>query len=574
MPAIGVEYTSTPLKAHQTEAIAVGRQALATYKGVLIADEMGLGKTLLAMHLFLAKVYRNRAKNKATRILVVAPSSVLIEWQCQLKTHLNREAFPEETLQVLVYNTKGKTTLNGEKRKERLHDVFEDNTSCIVLASYDTVRNDAQFVLRKKWHFVVMDECHRLKNNQSSTHQLFHKCLRSCSKRIGISGTPNANHPIKDLCALSQLLFATLPELHDELNYKKQKPSLLRHLIIRRTLAEVGLPLPSLHIRQVSLSFENGTIEWSAYKDQLDKTMKAMNNYIKARRCKSSNRLIALKVYQCELNMLGIVCTHYQISGVRHKELAPEDSATTTKEAYVHKVIADYAIQHGQKLIVTSVSSTFLKIVHAKMSVQHEESTILFTGETPQAQREQVLIRWRSADGPNVLLLSMKAGGVGLTLVEANRMICVDGLSQSNPAIRDQVMKRIHRMGQTRPVQIDDLCVRGTIDEVMKEAVHPSKRRVANVLLRQIPILQKRRNSQSTVNELCSIGNVLYPTWRKMIEDTSDTSPTVQLETLYQAQQKKPTEPCVSVRPTKRKAPLPHSTSQFVRRIKKKPRVV
>ena len=569
MPGDGVEYTSTPLKAHQTEAIAVGQQALATYKGVLIADEMGLGKTLLAMHLFLAKVYRNRAKNKATRILVVAPSSVLIEWQCQLKKHLNRDVFPEETLHVLVYNTKGKTTLNSEKRKERLHDVFEDNTSCIVLASYGTVRNDALFVLRKKWHFVVMDECHRLKNNKSNTHQLFHTCLRSCSKRIGISGTPNANHPIKDLCALSQLLFPTLPELHDELNYKKQKPSLLRHLIIRRTLAEVGLPLPRLHIRQVCLSFENGTPEWNAYKDQLDKTMKAMNNYIKARRCKSINRLIALKVYQCELNMLGIVCTHYQISGVRHKELAPEDSATTTKEAYVHKVIADYAIQQGQKLIVASASSTFLNIVHANTRLKHENATVLFTGETPQSQREQVLNRWRSADGPNVLLLSMKAGGVGLTLVEASRMICVDGLSQSNPAIRDQVMKRIHRMGQTRPVYIDDLCVRGTIDEVMKEAVHPSKNRMVNRLLQNVPILEGKTSTKTTTNELCSIGKVLCPMWRKANEDTMATlpMPNVRVEQMYGGAKNR-TVPRVE-QGVKRKS----STVVPTHRIKKKARV-
>lgn len=569
-----VDYTTTPLYEHQREACKIGHLALRMYSGVLIADAMGLGKTLMAMHLFLAKVFRNRKKNKPTHILIVAPSSVLIEWQTQLKRHLNRAVFPEESCQVITYNIKGRTRLSSDKRKDRLNDLFDhQETSYIVLASYGTVRNDAKSLLRKRWHFVVMDECHQVKNRNTSSHALFKKYLRSRTKRIGISGTPNANQPVKDLCALAELLFPTLPELHDEQNYKKQRPSVLRHLIIHRTLEDVGLTLPSLVVRHVALTFTKDSAEWNAYKDQLNKTMKALCNYIKARKSKSVNHLIALRVYQCALNVLGKVCTHYQISDVRQKTIRPEETVTTTKEEYVYKAIADCVVQEGKKLIVTSASSTFLKIVHAKMTIQREGSTILFTGETPQAQREQVLRRWRSSDGPNVLLLSMKAGGMGLTLVEANRMICVDGLSQSNPAVRDQVMKRIHRVGQTQPVQIDDLWMRGTIDEVMKEAVHPSKRRVANVLLRQIPILHERRNSHTTVNELCSIGNVLYPVWRKMAEDTGVMPPTVQLETLYQAQQK-PTKPRATAQPTKRKDPPPHTTSQPYRRIKKKQRVV
>lgn len=524
----GVEYTTTPLHKHQVEAVDIGTRALAMHGGVLIADEMGLGKTLMAMQLFLAKMFHNCTKKKSTKILIVAPSSVLIEWCCQLKKHINRNVFPQETCAVVSYNIKGKTALNSEQRKKRLQEwMTENNKSHIVLASYGTVRNDAAFLLRKKWNYVVMDECHQLKNPQSNTHKLFMKYMRSKSKRIGISGTPNANHPVKDLCALSEVLFPSLPELSDEQNYKKCRPSVLQHLIIRRTLDDVGLTLPSLHIRQVSLSYANNTPEWNAYNDQLDKTMKALNNYIKSKRYKSINSLIALGVYQCELNMLGIVCTHYQISDVRHKILAAEETEMTTKEKYVQKVIDEYAIGQQQKLIVTSASSTFLKIVHAKNDAKHECATVLFTGETPLVKRESVLNHWRSMNGPNVLLLSMKAGGVGLTLVEANRMVCVDGLSQSNPAVRDQVIKRIHRMGQTNDVYIDDLCVKGTIDEVMKEIVHPSKRRVANLLLRRLPALEGNATRKTNVNELCSIGKVLYPMWQKMNSDTVSTSHTL-----------------------------------------------
>ena len=92
----------------------------------------------------------------------------------------------------------------------------------------------------------------------------------------------------------------------------------------------------------ISLSLPKNSPEWNAYNDQLDKTMKALFNYIKSKRYKNTNCLIALRVYQCELNMLGKVCTHYQISEVRHKTIAPEDAVCSTKEKYVQKQIQSW----------------------------------------------------------------------------------------------------------------------------------------------------------------------------------------------------------------------------------------
>ena len=77
----------------------------------------------------------------------------------------------------------------------------------------------------------------------------------------------------------------------------------------------------------------------------------------------------------------------------------------------------------------------------------------------------------------------MKTGGAGLTLVEAAVMVCVDGLSQANPAERQQVMKRIHRIGQTKDVCIYDLCIQNSIDEVMLNMVYPSKQALSTNLL-------------------------------------------------------------------------------------------
>ena len=533
-------YTTTTLHKHQEEAVKQAMRALKRYNGVLIADEMGLGKTLIAIHCFLKKAMKKIQKQKTSNVLIVAPSAVLIEWQCQLEKHINYEVFPPDVLQIVSYGVRGKSVLTAEKRKQRLNDWFDNKVvSYIVLASYGTVRNDAAYVLQKKWHYVVMDECHQLKNDKGQSHQMFKAFLRNRTKRIGISGTPNANHPVQDLCALAQLLFPTLPELSDRDNYKTSKPSILKELIIRRTLKDVGMKLPDLHLQQVYLSFEPQSNEWNAYKDQQDKTLRALDRYIQTRRYANQNQIIALQIYQKELNMLGKINTHYQISDVRHKTIALEDVAISTKQKYVQNEIDTYAISKNEKLIVTSASSTFLSILHMKNNVLHPNVTICFTGDTPQAQRVDVLRQWRSSSGPNVLLLSMKAGGVGLTLIEACRLVCVDGLSQSNPADRDQVIKRVHRFGQTRPVTIVDLCVRGSIDEVMKEAVHPSKRRIANHLLRSIPVLTSTledpyvRKHKTTSNALCAVGSALYPMWKKMITERNISQPSIEHNTLH-----------------------------------------
>jgi hypothetical protein len=82
----------------------------------------------------------------------------------------------------------------------------------------------------------------------------------------------------------------------------------------------------------------------------------------------------------------------------------------------------------------------------------------------------------------------------------------------------------------------------GTIDEVMKEVVHPSKRRIANRLLQKLPVLEGKGTRNTRVDELCSIGNVLYPTWQKRNKDDVSThsSETVENEVVFKsAQQKK-----------------------------------
>ena len=206
---------TTTLKSHQREGLRKARVALQTYGGVLIADEMGLGKTLVALYLLLRGVRVANASHGVARMLVVVPSAVQMVWLDEFAKHIRRSAALALKLDVQLYQTCGRT---HESRAEKVAAWFAKSStrSCICVATYGMVRNDAYVLLRNRlWNYVVFDECHQFKNRDTELHRTLRKYLLPVVRRIGLTGTPNANNPLKDICALSEILFPSLPELHD-----------------------------------------------------------------------------------------------------------------------------------------------------------------------------------------------------------------------------------------------------------------------------------------------------------------------------------------------------------------------
>ena len=411
-------------------------------------------------------------RQTTTNILVVVPSAVLLTWQGELRRHIHTET-RNQYFEIIEYQP---GAYSHDRRVDRLTECMQCATkSLIVLASYGLVRNDGRALLERKWNYMVFDECHTFKNAETELHHALLQHVPVNTKRIGLSGTPNSNDPVNDICALSQILFPRLTVLHDPHSYVHGPPTLLHKVILRRTVASVGLHLPEMHIHTIKLHFRPHTLEWEKYDQQISIMIRARDKFLRASYDEKEQRL---KKYQSSINQLGKITTHPQISEVRSGTVAHRNTIQSVKEAVTQRIINIF-IRSKKHLIVTSMSASFLNILRAK----NPKESILFTGETSRKEREQVLKRWKTKRYPNVLLLSMKTGGAGLTLIEASAMVCVDGLSQANPAERLQVMKRIHRMGQTKDVHIYDLCIQNSIDEVMLNMVYPSKQALSTNLL-------------------------------------------------------------------------------------------
>jgi SNF2 family DNA or RNA helicase len=137
--------------------------------------------------------------------------------------------------------------------------------------------------------------------------------------------------------------------------------------------------------------------------------------------------------------------------------------AASTKQ---HACLAaiDDIVACGQSVLVFSQFLSHLRLIE-KLLLQRNIATVWLSGETPPDVRAARVAAFQAGTGPSVFLLSMKAGGVGLTLTRASYVVHLD--PWWNPAVEDQATDRAHRIGQTEPVTVVRLIAKDTIEEKM-----------------------------------------------------------------------------------------------------------
>ena len=480
-PASIESHFANALKPHQQRAFA--KLLSKGGEGFLLADCMGLGKTLVMLysivHFALAK---QREQNKSCRVLAVVPKSVIDAWLDQVETHFNA-THTDELLVVYEY-----ASVKTHERVEQLQKVKRDcrhsHKSLLTLVSYDIATNDAATLYRSqkrkdRWHYVIFDEVHRFKNPESNRTQAARRHLHTDTVRIGLSGTPCNNSASRELASVCYVLFPSLPELHDVKAYEKGSVpvALKRRMMCRTSLRQVGihLPPPREHVCKLTMDVDSAAAK--VYEDKLVHTRRRYVDYLRAPRHDLIQRRRLFTAWQGALQQLLQCTTHPSLSEVRKGEMT-YDLAAATGSMKLTETLRLVRTHGTRKMIVTSASVQFLHVVAHAMNQPH----VLYTGQLTQEQRRHALRTWRTPDnGVNVLLLSMKAGGEGLTLVEAHTMVIAD--TCYNPVHAQQVVHRVYRMGLAHTVHIHTLVLRGTVDAVLHNIVHPFKRKAADNLL-------------------------------------------------------------------------------------------
>ena len=415
---------SAIVRPYQREGIQWAHTLRTLQVGGLMADDMGLGKTLQTLCVLPPKT------------LIIAPTSVLGSWLEQCKRF-------RPDFKVCLYH--------GTQR------VFDEQADAYI-TSFTLVRSD-QNILERQWNAIVIDEAHTLKNPLSLTFAAV-QSLNS-KWRIALTGTPIENS-LQDLWAQFSLLNPGLLPPYDtfrEWPLEKIR-SLTRPFILRRTKEEVAKDLPPK--TEIILKCTLSDDERTTYDAILLATQRDLTT-------EDGVKLSALQILEALLRLRQACC---------HPGLIAENylqKSSAKLDLLMESLTASLDSNHPALIFSQWVG--LLNIVEARLIAQGISFTRL-DGSTKD--RQSIVNEFQSPDGPMVMLISLKAGGVGLTLTRAEHVYLLD--PWWNPAVEEQAAARAHRIGQTNPVFVYKLIAENTIEEQVLE-MQERKLALANQIL-------------------------------------------------------------------------------------------
>ena len=413
-------------------------QFLREYKfGGILADDMGLGKTVQTLtHLLLEK----QSGRMTLPCLIIAPTSLMSNWRRET------ERFTPE-LKVL--------TLQGADRKQ-LFDQINDYD--LVLTTYPLLSRDDETLLKHDYHYLILDEAQTIKNPTSIAAQMVRQI--KTNHRLCLTGTPMENH-LGELWAQFDFLmpgflsdnatfkkrFRTPIEIYGDSEQRLRLSNRLAPFMLRRTKQEVANELPPkteiirsvpLHPKQaalyesIRLTMEKKVRDAIAEKGLSRSHITILDALLKLRQTCCDPRTLslkeALKVKEsAKLDLL--------------MELLPEQ------------------LEEGRRILIFSQFTRMIALIEDELNTRK----IAYSKLTGQTRKRDEAIELFKSGAVDVFLISLKAGGVGLNLTEADTVIIYD--PWWNPAAENQAADRAHRIGQDKPVFVYKLITENTVEE-------------------------------------------------------------------------------------------------------------
>ena len=393
----------------------------------LLADEMGLGKTLQVLSLLDIRGMGERPN------LIVCPASVVPVWR-----HEVARFFPHLTVEVLKAG----------------HDFAEHRQPTLWLASYTQLRRHKQILDKVEFGYAVLDEAQFIKNPEAKATQA---CLRLRARhRIALTGTPLENRPL-DLWTLFRYLMPGLLgprkafETESQRNPAAQRDHLRKQIapfVLRRTKREVAKELPNKV--EMELACPLTDVQREEYARLAREGVGALGQDLAAaareRPLTLLTLLTRLRQACCDPALLPWLDTPVENSG-KLNVLAER---------------LDEVIAGGHKVVIFSQFVSLLRRARGLIETRFPGLPIWeLTGQT--LDREKPVEGFQTASGAGIMLVSLRAGGTGITLHAADYVFLLD--PWWNPAVEDQAIDRVHRLGQDRTVFVYRMIAVGTIEE-------------------------------------------------------------------------------------------------------------
>ena len=425
--------------------------------GGVLADDMGLGKTLQV----LALEAHERAGEAPGPTLLVCPTSVVSTWRREA------ERFVPE-LRVAVHH--------GATRSDPATAAADAD---LVVTSYGTLVRDTDALSDVAWHRVVLDEAQMVKNNRSRGARAVRRL--DAGHRLALTGTPVENR-LAELWSIMDAVnpgmlgsatafrerYAVPVERHGRTDVaedlrRRTRPFLLRRLKTDPAVVD-DLPEKIETVERCGLTSEQASL----YRTVVDQMLDRIDDV--APGMERRGRVLAA------MTKLKQVCDHPALLLHDGSPMGRRSGKIARLEEILAEVLAA-----GDRALLFTQFAAFGDMLAPHLAARFDTEVAWLHGGVSRKARDTMVERFQSGDGPSLFLLSLRAGGTGITLTAAQHVVHLD--RWWNPAVEDQATDRAFRVGQRRTVGVRKLVCAGTLEERIDDLI-ADKRALADLAVR------------------------------------------------------------------------------------------
>ena len=432
------------LRHYQQEGVEIINFLESLGFGTILADDMGLGKTIQIIALIMAGA-------KSERTLIIAPTTILYNWEMELKKFA-------PSLKVYLHY--------GAKREKSLNEIIKKNN--IILCSYGVLKRDLNIFLEHNFRRVIIDEAQNIKNPDSEQSRAV-KELRTENK-IALTGTPIENRLIElwsimDFTNTGLLLsarrFAEKYEIpimkFDNESKKEQLKEIISPFIIRRMKTDKSIikDLPEKQETKIFLPLSEEQI--ALYDREIRRIEEDMYSNSSN---KNKGRMLAA------ITKLKQICNHPVNFNKEDR-----NNNLTGRSSKLDRLVQMVNVinEEGRKVLIFTQFVAMGDLIKKHLSNNLGKEILFFNGSLNINKRKEMIKHFEENTEIPAMVLSLRAGGLGLNLTAANYVIHFD--RWWNPAVENQAIDRVYRIGQKLNTFVYKFICKGTLEEKIDQLI-------------------------------------------------------------------------------------------------------
>ena len=410
--------------------------------GGILADDMGLGKTVQ----MLAALAKYHEENPSAQSLVVVPTSLVHNWDAE------RAKFTPQLTSHVHHGTRPQTA-----------EEYAELDAQLIITTYNTLRNDIELLSTKTFGYAILDESHAIKNPSSQVTRAVNRL--QAHNKIAVTGTPIENR-LDELW--SQMNFANpgmlgsyeyFNQTYTDASMHEELKALIKPFILQRKKSAVAKDLPpkQITVQYHDMSDEQNRLYQATRAYYRDDVLQAIDEQ-DDRKAQTAVFTGLLRLRQLA-NHPGLITDTYQ-------------GASTKLDSLCEQLVE--LASEGHKALVFSSFVGLLDELQRRLT-----NLVVLRLDGSTSNRQDLVDEFQEGE-TDVFLISLKAGGVGLTLTAADYVYILD--PWWNPQAEAQAIDRAHRIGQDKPVFVYKLITKNTVEEKIL-AMQESKLELANNII-------------------------------------------------------------------------------------------